>query len=211
MNGPEAPRDDALPFSPACERNRAPILEVLRDAFADRRDVLEVGSGTGQHAVYFAAAMPWLRWQSTERRESLAGLRARLLAEGGGRLPAPLELDVGQHDWPRPRAAPRWDAVFSANTLHIMSAPQVEAFFAGLGRVLQSGAKLAIYGPYTYGGAFTSDSNAAFDAMLRARDPASGLRDVAWVDQLAEGCGLRLRADHAMPANNQLRVWQLDA
>lgn len=199
-----------LPHSIACERNRGPILAVLREAFADRREVLEIGSGTGQHAVFFAAAMPWLRWQASERLESLPGLRARLLAEGGDALPAPCELDVQQAEWPRPAGGEGWDAGFSANTLHIMSAPQVERCFAGLAAALQPGAKLAIYGPFTYRGKFTSDSNAAFDAMLRERDPASGLRDVAWIDQLAAACGLRLQADHAMPANNQLRTWQRD-
>ena len=210
MSGRDA-AGDALPFSPACERNRAPILAILREAFAGRREVLEIGSGTGQHAVFFSAGMPWLRWQATERRESLGGLRARLDAEGGDRLPAPLELDVDQRDWPMPAVATGWDAAFSANTLHIMSAPQVEAFFAGLGAVLQPDARLAIYGPFTYDGAFTSDSNAAFDSMLRARDPDSGLRDVAWIDRLAKARSLRLLADHVMPAHNRLRVWQREA
>jgi hypothetical protein len=192
-----------LPFSEACERNKEPILAVLQEVFADRKRAVEIGAGTGQHAVHFARQLPHLRWQPTDRAEYLPGLAARVAAEGSPNLAAPLELDVLQPCWP----AVRGDAVFSANTLHIMSWPAVEALFAGLRHVLEPGAVLAIYGPFKYAGRFTTDSNAAFDAMLRQRDPDSGLRDVEAVNALAGSLGLALQADHAMPANNQLLVW----
>jgi len=193
-----------LPFSDACERNKDPILGVLREAFADRRRVVEIGSGTGQHAVYFARHLPHLAWQPTDLREHLEGLAARIAAEGPPDLAVPVELDVLQAQWP-PLTG---DAVFSANTLHIMSWPAVEALFAGLRRVLTGGGVLAIYGPFRYGGQFTTASNAAFDAMLRERDPDSGIRDFEAVNALAAAAGLELRADHAMPANNRLIVWK---
>lgn len=192
-----------LPFSDACERNKDPILGVLREAFAQRRRVIEVGAGTGQHAVHFARHLPHLHWQPTDCAEYLPGLAARVAAEGPANLALPVELDVLQADWP----ALRGDAVFSANTLHIMSWPAVLALFAGLPRLLEPGGVLAIYGPFRYAGRFTTESNAAFDAMLRERDPLSGIRDFEAVDALAAAAGLRLVADHPMPANNQLLVW----
>jgi SAM-dependent methyltransferase len=193
-----------LPFSDACERNKGPILEVLRTAFADCTRVVEIGSGTGQHAVHIARHLPHLRWQPTDRAEYLSGLAARIAAEGPPNLAAPLELDVLQAPWPPVHG----DAVFSANTLHIMGWPAVEALFAGLPTILAAGGVLAIYGPFKYRGRFTTESNAAFDAMLRERDPDSGVRDFEAVNALAESAGLRLQADHALPANNQLLVWR---
>jgi SAM-dependent methyltransferase len=193
-----------LPFSEACERNKEPILAVLREAFADRRRVVEIGAGTGQHAVHFARHLPQVAWQPTDRVEWLEGLAARVTAEGPPNLLPPVELDVLREPWP----ALRGDAVFSANTLHIMSWPAVEALFAGLGRILEPGGVLAVYGPFRYRGAFTTVSNAEFDAMLRERDAASGVRDFEAVDALAGAAGLALQADHPMPANNQLLVWR---
>ena len=193
-----------LPYSEACERNRHPILEVLRGAFADRHRVLEIGAGTGQHAVHFASHLPWLAWQPTDRREHLAGLTARVAAEGPPNLAPPAELDVLAEPWPVFEA----DAAFSANTLHIMSWRAVEALFAGIAALLPAAGVLAVYGPFHYGGRATSDSNAAFDAMLRERDPESGVRDFEAVDALARAAGLEPQADHAMPANNRLLVWR---
>jgi hypothetical protein len=193
-----------LPFSEACERNKAPILAILRDAFADRTRVIEIGAGTGQHAVHFARHLPHLQWQPTDRPEYLDGLTARIAAEGPPNLAAPVELDVLAEPWP----ALRGDAVFSANTLHIMSWRAVEALFARLPRLLEDRAVLALYGPFKYGGRCTTASNAAFDQMLCERDPDSGIRDFEAVDALATGIGLELEADHAMPANNQLLVWR---
>jgi SAM-dependent methyltransferase len=193
-----------LPYSEACERNRGPILEVLRKVFADRKRVIEIGAGTGQHAVHFASNLPHLTWQPTDRVEHIAGLAARIAAQGPPNLATPLELDVLRDPWP----AVTGDAVFSANTLHILSWEAVEALFAGLPRILEHGGVVAIYGPFKYGGQCTTASNAAFDAMLRERDPESGLRDVEQVNALLAAAGLELQADHAMPANNQLLVWR---
>jgi SAM-dependent methyltransferase len=195
-----------LPFSEACERNKGPILAVLRSVFAGCKRVLEIGSGTGQHAVHFARHLPHLEWQPTDRPEFLPGLAARVAAEGTPNLRQPVALEVGEVEWPRLVA----DAVFSANTLHIMSWAEVEAFVWGVGRLLPERGYLAVYGPFRYRGSFTTESNAAFDRALRARDPASGVRDAEAVDALAAAQRLVPVADHAMPANNQLRVWTRD-
>ena len=194
---------DALPYSEACERNKEPILDMLRGRLAGNRRVLEIGSGTGQHAVHFAAGLPQLEWQPTERPVHLAALAARVAREGGANLTAPVALDVTLRPW----AAGSADAVFTANTLHIMSWPEVVALFAGLDGVLRHPGVLCIYGPFRYGGRHTSPSNERFDRELRARDPASGLRDIEEVTRLATGCGLTLEADHDLPANNRLLIY----
>ena len=157
---------DAKPFAPACERNRDPILDVLRARFADRRRVLEVGSGTGQHAVHFAAALPWLSWQCTDLPPQLPGIQQWLDEAGLPNTPPPLALDVAGPWPPGP-----YDAVFSANILHIVDWPKAEAFFAGVGRVLGDSGVLVVYGPFNEGGTYTSPSNRDFDAWLKARDP----------------------------------------
>jgi len=191
------------PYSLSCDQNRDPILAVLRDYFADRKSVLEIGSGTGQHAVYFSKALPHLVWQTSDRAENLPGIRLWLADAGSPNTPAPLELNVNG-TWPRQR----FDAVFSANTLHIMSWPEVEALFTGLPDVLSADAKLAIYGPFNYGGRYTSDSNATFDNRLKAQAPHMGVRDFEAVNELARTIGLRLLEDRAMPANNRCFVCQ---
>jgi cyclopropane fatty-acyl-phospholipid synthase-like methyltransferase len=192
------------PFSQACENNKEPILAILRELFGGVGDVVEIGSGTGQHAVHFAAAMPWLQWQPTDRAENLPGIRAWRDDAQLPNLREPLLLDVEQPSWPVTQA----DAVFSANTAHIMSWPQVERFVAGVGRLLPAGGWFCLYGPFNYDGGYTSASNADFDAWLRQRDPHSGLRDVEAMHELAAQAGLQPEADHAMPANNRLLVWR---
>ena len=192
------------PFAESCEQNRAPILAVLREVFADCRQLLEIGSGTGQHAVYFSAELPHLVWQTADVPPHHAGIRAWLAEAALPNVLPPLALDVCQTGW----RGGRYDAVFSANTLHIMSWPEVECFFAGVGEVLEPGGVLAVYGPFNYNGAFTSESNARFDAWLKARDPASGVRDFEAVDALARAQGLVLQQDIAMPANNRTLVWR---
>ncbi len=194
-----------LPHSDACERNKVPILEVLRDAFAGCRHVLEIGSGTGQHAVHFALAMPWLVWQPTELAEAMPGLRKRIFNEGPSNLRAPVLLDVTQPPWDLRKV----DGAFTANTLHIMHWRVVEALISGLPAVAKPGAVLAVYGPFRYGGKCTSASNESFDTMLHARDPESGIRDFEKVDALARDAGFEFVADHPMPANNRLLVWRL--
>ncbi|NZA26174.1 DUF938 domain-containing protein [Luteimonas sp. SJ-92] len=194
------------PISTSCERNRAPILQVLREHFAGRRRVLEIGSGTGQHAVYFAAAMPHLTWQASDLEDNLSGIRAWLEEADLPNTPAPLALDVTRSPWPAVAA----DAIFTANTLHIMGWDAVEAFFRGAGAALADVREgvLVVYGPFNYGGAYTSDSNRDFDAWLQARDPRSGIRDLEAVDALAAAAGLRRVADVGMPANNRCLVWR---
>ena len=191
------------PHAPSCERNREPILEVLRRHFADRRRVLEIGSGTGQHAVHFAAALTGLDWQCSDRAENLPGIRAWLDEAALPNTPPPLELDVGG-PWPRDS----FDAAFSANTLHIMAWLEVETLFARLPAVMTDDARLAIYGPFNYGGRYTSDSNAVFDQWLKARGAHMGIRDAEAVDALAAAAGFALVDDVAMPANNRCRVWR---
>lgn len=191
------------PNAPSCERNREPILEVLKDHFADRRAVLEIGSGTGQHAIFFAAALPHLTWQTSDRPENLPGIAAWLAEAALPNTPAPLVFDVVDA-WPERR----FDAIFSANTLHIMPWAAVESFFAGLPDLLAEGAKVAIYGPFNYGGRFTSESNAAFDRWLKDKASHQGIRDFERVDALAEQAGLSLLEDRAMPSNNRCLVWQ---
>lgn len=191
------------PFAPSCERNQGPILEVLRRHLGGARRVLEVGSGTGQHAVHFAAAMPWLGWQSSDRADNLPGIAAWLDDAALANTPHAIELDV-DGPWP----ATTFDAVFTANSLHIMGWPQVEAFFGGVGAVLEPGGLLVVYGPFNYGGEFTSESNRAFEQWLKDRDPASGIRDIEAVDALARGNGLVLVEDNPMPANNRCIVWR---
>jgi Protein of unknown function (DUF938) len=184
------------PFSEASERNRAPILAILKRVFANSRFVLEIGSGTGQHAGYFAPELPHLVWQASDVAENLPGIREWVTD------PPPIELDVDK-EWPKLQA----DAVFSANTCHIMSWPQVERMFEGIGKI-PTLRVFCLYGPFNYGGKHTSESNARFDAMLRTRDPASGIRDAEKITSLAEGVRLALAEDNAMPANNRLLVFR---
>jgi cyclopropane fatty-acyl-phospholipid synthase-like methyltransferase len=191
------------PYSESCEQNRAPILTVLREVFGDRSHVLEIGSGTGQHAVYFAAELPHLRWQTADLPQHHPGIRRWLEEATLPNVLPPIALDVNQESW----HDGRYDAVFSANTLHIMSWGEVEHFFEGVGKVLQINGLLAVYGPFNYKGAFTSESNGRFDAWLKSRDPASGVRDFEAVDALARARGLVLQRDIAMPANNRMLVW----
>jgi cyclopropane fatty-acyl-phospholipid synthase-like methyltransferase len=191
------------PHAPACDRNREPILAVLRRHFVDRRRVLEIGSGTGQHAVYFAQALPHLSWQTSDVEENLPGIEQWLADAQLPNLSAPVVLDVNG-TWP----VTRYDAAFSANTLHIMSWPEVAALFAGLDAALEADSVLAIYGPFNYLGHFTSESNASFDASLKLRSQTMGIRDFEAVDELAGSIGLELVEDRAMPANNRMLVWR---
>jgi SAM-dependent methyltransferase len=184
------------PFSEPSERNREPILAVLKRVFSRAKKVLEVGSGTGQHAAYFASELPHLKWQASDRAENLADIR-QWVAD-------PIELDVDQ-----PFTKVDADAVFSANTCHIMSWPQVERMFAGIG-AMPSVKTFCLYGPFNYDGKHTSESNARFDAMLRGRDPASGIRDAEAIIALAARHAFRLAEDNAMPANNRLLVFSRD-
>ncbi|MBI5937776.1 MAG: DUF938 domain-containing protein [Betaproteobacteria bacterium] len=191
------------PHAPSCERNREPILEALREHLMDRRRVLEIGSGTGQHAAFFAAALPHLTWQASDRADNLPGIAMWLDEAALANTPAPIELDV-TGAWPQQR----FDAVFSANTLHIMGWPEVERAFAGLADVLAENAKLIVYGPFNYKGRFTSESNAKFELWLKEHCAHQGIRDFEAVNALAAAIGLTLLEDREMPANNRCLVWR---
>jgi len=194
------------PWSESCEQNKAPILAVLQQLLEPDDWVLEIGSGTGQHAVHFATAMPGVSWQPSERAENLPGIRAWLEDAGLANVQPPLELDV-LGPWPDLRV----QAVFSANTAHIMSWSAVEAMFRGVAEVLATedgGGRFCLYGPFSYGGRHTSPSNAQFDRMLKDRDPLSGVRDIDDLNHLAGVNGLELEADYEMPVNNRVLVWQ---
>jgi cyclopropane fatty-acyl-phospholipid synthase-like methyltransferase len=166
--------------------------------------VLEIGSGTGQHAVHFAAQLAHLIWHPTERLGFLPDLAARIHAEGGPNLRQPLVLDVRQPVWPLRSV----DAIFTANTLHIMSWPNVIALFAGIDATLHADGAFAVYGPFRYDGVYTSESNQRFDQMLKSRDPHSGLRDIEALKVLAAEHGMQLVADHDLPAHNRLLLWE---
>lgn len=196
-----------LPFSQACANNQAPILAVLESALAGRHQILEIGSGTGQHSVYLAPRLPHLVWQTSELPEHHASIAAWHAAHPAPNLRAPLTLDLRRSAWPQ-TADGSFDAVFTSNTCHIVAWPLVERMFALVGQHLPVGGVFAIYGPFNYGGQFTSDSNRAFDAWLRARDAASGIRDLEAVQALGLQHGLELVQDHAMPANNRTLVFQ---
>ena len=191
-------------FSPACERNREPILAILQNVLPHAAQVLDIGSGTGQHAVYFGAQMPQVCWQTSDRTQYHASINAWREESGLPNVLPPLSLDVSTDDWP---AGP-FDAVFSANTCHIMAWQEVEAMFAGIGHILRPGGLVCIYGPFNQDGQFTSVSNAQFDAALKSQAAHMGLRDVKDIHRLAAQQGLTLQADHAMPANNRLLVWR---
>lgn len=194
----------AKQFSAACERNRDPILASLKEVLADKTRVLEIGSGTGQHAVHFAKHFPHLIWQTSDLPENHPSIIAWQEEAQLPNVRPPIVLDVQQPDWP----VGSYDAVFTANTCHIMAWPEVRAMFAGIGRLLSPGGVLCVYGPFNYGGRFTSESNARFDANLKQHAPHMGIRDIEAIDQLAKDHGLQLVSDNEMPANNRLLVWR---
>jgi hypothetical protein len=186
----------------ASERNKGPILEVLRQEFAASRSVLEIGSGAGQHAVHFAAQLPQLTWQPSEVAALLPGLAERIRLAGAANLREPLALDVREVPWPVTPV----DAIFSANTLHIMGWSAVQDFFRGPA-VRSPAAVLCVYGPFNYAGRYTATAMRNSTPSSR-RGPHSGIRDFEALDALARAQQLTLSADHAMPANNRTLVWR---
>jgi len=193
-----------LSFSSAAERNRQPILDQLQQLIPQPGSVLEIGSGTGQHAVFFAEKLPGLLWQPSDREENLAGLQARFSAQGLKNILPPLKLDVIRDDWPDAR----FDAAFSANTAHIMHWEAVVAMFTGIAASLVAGARFCLYGPFNVNARFTSQSNANFDAHLRAEDPKMGIRDMAKIENLANLHNISLEQKLVMPANNFILVFK---
>lgn len=192
------------PFSPASERNAQPILAAIEPLFAPVSEVLEIGSGTGQHAVTFAAAMPHLVWHASDLVENHAGIAAWMAQQPAANLRGPLELDVGRRPWPLARA----DAVFSANTAHIMSWLDVCAMFSGVAALLPADGLFCLYGPFNVGGRFTSESNRAFHHSLRGRWPHMGIRAQEDLVRLAGHRGMTLHGEAVMPANNRLLVFK---
>ena len=191
------------PFSEACEQNKWPILEVLRIEFKDATCVLEIGSGTGQHAVFFGTQLPHLHWHTSDVDAHHAGIQMWLDEAGLANVFSPINLDVAHPQWP----TQLFDGVFSANTTHIMSWPEVEQMMAGIGRVLQNQGRFCLYGPFNQNGDYTSASNASFDAWLKQRDPQSGIRDMEALIELAAGQQLEFARVVEMPANNKILVW----
>lgn len=192
------------PYSESCDENKHPILEVLRPLFADAGSVLEIGSGTGQHAVFFAGELPHLSWQTSDRAENHPGIQAWLQESQASNLLSPLALDVIADAWP----TATYDAVFSANTAHIMGHEEVAAMFQGVASILNENGLFALYGPFNYGGRYTSESNARFDLWLKARDPRSGIKDFDDLNAMALELGMVLLDDYAMPVNNRTLVWR---
>lgn len=192
------------PYSESCDQNRDPILSVIGPLLSDKKTVLEIGSGTGQHAVYFAKKMPHLSWHTSDRMENHSGIKLWMVESGLSNVQEPFALDVSKDDWP----SLSFDVVYSANTTHIMHLFEVDSLFAGVGKVLQKDGLFLLYGPFNYEGRYTSESNGRFDGWLKARDPESGIRDFEYLDDLAEQSGLKLISDVEMPANNRTLVWQ---
>lgn len=192
------------PFSQACENNKRPILDILKRHFREVEYVLEIGSGTGQHAAFFAEHLPHLTWQTSDLSYNHPGIQAWVNDVGRSNLRPPIELDVAVEPWPVNATS----AVFSANTAHIMSWFTVCAMIRGIGQILTPGGVFCLYGPFNYNGAYTSESNGRFDRHLTSRDPEMGIRDFEAVEQIARAAGLGLVEDNAMPANNRLLVWR---
>ena len=192
------------PFWPACERNKGPILEVLQRVFAGVDDVLEIGSGSGQHAVWFAAALPHLAWRTSDLPCNHAGINAWIDESKLDNVERPLVVDVGCRPWPLESAG----GAFSANTAHIMHWPEVVAMFDGVVELLSAGARFVLYGPFARDGSHTGASNAAFDRSLRAQDPGMGLRDLRDLERIAAAGAMMLEEDIAMPSNNRTLVWR---
>ncbi len=186
-------------FSQAADNNKAPILEVLSEWLSPAAQVLEIGSGSGQHAIHFAGALDHVSWQPTERGASMPALCANVQRLGSANILAPLELDLEDEDWPLEAV----DCVYSANVLHIVRPELGERLIRGAAAVLQTGGSLALYGPFKYEGEFTTPSNASFDDWLKERSADSGIRDFEWVCDVAAAAGLELKEDRAMPSNNQ--------
>ena len=192
------------PYSESCEQNRDPILSVLKDVFSKVNKVLEIGSGTGQHAVYFGRHLPHLIWEPSDVEENIPGIRLWLEEAQLANVLSPIVLHVTDTQWPEEV----FDGIFSANTAHIMSWSSVEAMFNGIERVLESGGLFCLYGPFNYHGNYTSESNARFDQWLKMRDPNSGIRDFEALDKIAAEAGMTLDHDYEMPVNNRILVWR---
>ncbi|HFC93204.1 MAG TPA: DUF938 domain-containing protein [Leucothrix mucor] len=191
------------PFADSCQQNQEPILNVIQPLLQHCQTVLEIGSGTGQHAVYFAANMPHLHWQTSDRIEYHQGINLWLQESNNPNIYPPIALDVSHDEFPKQP----FDAIFTANTLHIMSKDNVSSFFQKMTACMQANSILLAYGPFNYNGKYTSDSNVQFDRWLKSRDINSGIKDFEWLNELANAAGLESVNDYTMPANNRILHW----
>ena len=192
------------PFSQACENNKRPILDVISKHFENSELILEIGTGTAQHALYFAEKLKQLYWQTSDQDEYLEGINLQLNEYRKYNLGRPFSLDVTQSKW----EIEHCDGVFSANTSHIMTWGMVEKMFEGVGHILLPKKEFCLYGPFNFNGEYTADSNRNFDAMLHERNPKSGLRNFEDLQKLAESQGLSFVRKYDLPANNNILVWQ---
>ncbi len=192
------------PYSESCDQNRDPILEVIQPLLKDKKTVLEVGSGTGQHAVYFAKEMPHLIWQTSDQEVYHEGIKRWLDDAKLDNTPPPISLNVSTDTWP----TQSFDAIFSANAVHIMAWDNVIDFFENAPKLLKKGGLFILYGPFNYNQQYTSESNARFDIWLKQRDPRSAIRDFEALDKLAQKAGMALQSDYALPANNRILIWK---
>lgn len=194
-----------IPFSEACERNKETILSVLKKVISPvHRNVIEIGAGTGQHATFFARAFPQLRWTPTETSENLPHLNRVVQESGIKNLTPPFKMRIGEDDF----AIRTYDVIYTANTLHIISWKDCKTLIKLMGHRLQEGGLAIIYGPFNYGGQFTSQSNEEFNDWLKKRDPASGIRNFEDVHNAMEKNGFELVNDYEMPANNRTLVYR---
>ena len=189
--------------SPSCDQNKDPILDTIKPLLSSAKSVLEIGSGTGQHSVYFAKALAHLNWQASDQKMYLPSVNAWIAEAQLANTPKAFELDV-TGKWP----VDNYDAIFSANTVHIMSWEMVLDFFKGVSGVLANNGLFILYGPFNYNGQYTSDSNANFDLWLAQQNQKSAIRDFEELIQLAEKYNMHLTSDIKMPANNRILVWQ---
>jgi len=201
--------DNPKPFSPACERNKIPILAALKQVITDKdRHLLEVGSGTGQHAVFMAPHFPWLTWHTSDLPQNHASITAWIEESGVSSIRKPLRYEAGRDAFPTCQESGSFDVVYAANTLHIMSWERALALIADLGAHVRSGGRVVFYGPFNYGGQYTSPSNAAFDAWLKQQDAESGIRDFEAVSQAMQSAGFQCAQDISMPAKNRVLVFR---
>lgn len=191
------------PYSESCDQNRQAILQVITPFLENCKNVLEIGSGTGQHAVYLAERFPGLTWQTSDLPENHAGIASWIEHSRLNNVLYPIALDVAK-TWPKDQ----FDIIFSANTLHIMSSEHVARLFSSLPACMHAGSRFIVYGPFNYNGEYTSESNRQFDAWLQQRDVSSGIRNFDWLEDIGASTGLKCTHDFAMPANNRTLVWQ---
>ncbi|MDH5256537.1 MAG: class I SAM-dependent methyltransferase [Gammaproteobacteria bacterium] len=191
------------PFAESCEQNKHAIFSIIKQEFSHSSNVLEIGSGTGQHAIFFAAQLRHLTWQPSEQNENIPGILEWLKDYPYDNIPPPLTLNVTQ-EWP----SQIFDGIFSANTAHIMSWPEVKYLFKGVGNVLGSKGKFCLYGPFNYNKQFTSESNARFDRWLKDQNPTRGIRDFDDLNKVAKENNLIFERDIEMPENNRILIWK---